>query len=107
MTESCLLQCKGVAPKQGTPGPTAVDGVGVCNPAVSLRLRAVPQGPFKYDAVPRKEIDFVPLKEEQVLNGENFIEHYQKDLQLCKFLHMIEKVRARLCPCSRPPSECS
>uniref|UniRef100_A0A7S4CJL3 phenylalanine--tRNA ligase n=1 Tax=Eutreptiella gymnastica TaxID=73025 RepID=A0A7S4CJL3_9EUGL len=49
------------------------------------------KGPFKYDAVPRKEIDFVPLKEEQVLNGENFIEHYQKDLQLCKFLHMIEK----------------
>eukprot|EP00667_Euglena_gracilis_P007906 EG_transcript_7994 len=48
------------------------------------------KGPFKYDAVPRKDINFVPLKEEQSLNGEDFIEHYQKDLRLCKYLHMIE-----------------
>eukprot|EP00668_Euglena_longa_P048415 GGOE01065483.1.p1 GENE.GGOE01065483.1~~GGOE01065483.1.p1 ORF type:complete len:603 (+),score=167.74 GGOE01065483.1:166-1809(+) len=48
------------------------------------------KGPFKYDAVPRKDITFVPLKEEEPLNGEDFIEHYQKDLRLCKYLHMIE-----------------
>jgi len=49
------------------------------------------RGPFRYDAVPRKDIDFVPLKEEKSLNGEDFIEHYQKDLRLNKYLHMIEK----------------
>ena len=48
------------------------------------------KGPFRYDAVPRKDINFVPLKETEMLSGENFIEHYKKDLRLCKYLHMIE-----------------
>eukprot|EP01001_Neometanema_parovale_P001147 NODE_1129_length_1878_cov_112.068946_g1070_i0.p1 GENE.NODE_1129_length_1878_cov_112.068946_g1070_i0~~NODE_1129_length_1878_cov_112.068946_g1070_i0.p1 ORF type:complete len:595 (+),score=142.53 NODE_1129_length_1878_cov_112.068946_g1070_i0:63-1847(+) len=48
------------------------------------------KGPFTYNALPRKDIKFVPLKQEVEITGEDFIEFYKKDLQLCKYLHMIE-----------------
>eukprot|EP01006_Ploeotia_vitrea_P000767 TRINITY_DN103623_c0_g1_i1.p1 TRINITY_DN103623_c0_g1~~TRINITY_DN103623_c0_g1_i1.p1 ORF type:complete len:605 (+),score=80.35 TRINITY_DN103623_c0_g1_i1:34-1815(+) len=48
------------------------------------------KGPFRYDAIPRKEIKFIPLTKTEPVTGENFIEEYKKEKHLAKYLHIIE-----------------
>lgn len=45
--------------------------------------------PFVYQALPPKEIQFAPLNQEKVMNGEELMEFYDKDKNLGKYLHII------------------
>ncbi|EEP77183.1 phenylalanyl-tRNA synthetase, beta subunit [Uncinocarpus reesii 1704] len=47
------------------------------------------QGPFSYEALPPKEINFVPLNQTQSMNGEQLMDFYEKDKHLGKYLHII------------------
>ncbi|KAJ5157280.1 Phenylalanine--tRNA ligase beta subunit [Penicillium canariense] len=47
------------------------------------------QGPFTYEALPHKDIKFVPLNQTQEMNGEELMTFYEKHQQLSKFLHII------------------
>ena len=47
------------------------------------------QGPFTYDALPPKDISFVPLNQTQKLNGEELMTFYESDKHLGRFLHII------------------
>ncbi|KAB8078576.1 hypothetical protein BDV29DRAFT_166220 [Aspergillus leporis] len=47
------------------------------------------QGPFTYEALPPKDIKFVPLNQTQEMNGEELMAFYEKDKHLGKFLHII------------------
>uniref|UniRef100_A0A1J3EKG9 phenylalanine--tRNA ligase n=1 Tax=Noccaea caerulescens TaxID=107243 RepID=A0A1J3EKG9_NOCCA len=48
------------------------------------------QGPFTYEALSPMDINFVPLKQTKSFRGDELIEFYKSDLQLTKFLHIIE-----------------
>lgn len=45
--------------------------------------------PFVYQALPPKDIQFAPLNQEKVMNGEELMEFYDKDKNLGKYLHII------------------
>eukprot|EP00899_Mesostigma_viride_P011529 jgi/Mesvir1/20377/Mv12285-RA.2 len=45
--------------------------------------------PFTYEALPPKDIKFVPLKQTKEFNAEELMEFYQSDNKLKKFLHII------------------
>ncbi|KAL3478717.1 hypothetical protein BJX99DRAFT_223633 [Aspergillus californicus] len=47
------------------------------------------QGPFTYEALPPKDIRFVPLNQTKELDGEELMAFYEKDKHLGKFLHII------------------
>ncbi|GIJ84356.1 phenylalanine--tRNA ligase subunit beta [Aspergillus pseudoviridinutans] len=47
------------------------------------------QGPFTYEALPPKDIKFVPLNQTKELNGEELMAFYEKDKHLGKYLHII------------------
>jgi phenylalanyl-tRNA synthetase beta chain len=47
------------------------------------------QGPFTYEALPPKDIEFVPLNQTKKMNGEELMSFYEKDLHLGKYLHII------------------
>nr|KMM73241.1 phenylalanyl-tRNA synthetase beta chain [Coccidioides posadasii RMSCC 3488] len=47
------------------------------------------QGPFSYEALPPKDINFVPLNQKTSMNGEELMNFYEKDKHLGKFLHII------------------
>ncbi|KAH3154704.1 hypothetical protein KXW80_007768 [Aspergillus fumigatus] len=47
------------------------------------------QGPFTYEALPPKDIKFVPLNQTKELNGEELMSFYEKDKHLGKYLHII------------------
>ncbi|EAS32880.3 phenylalanyl-tRNA synthetase, beta subunit [Coccidioides immitis RS] len=47
------------------------------------------QGPFSYEALPPKDINFVPLNQNTSMNGEELMNFYEKDKHLGKFLHII------------------
>lgn len=47
------------------------------------------QGPFSYEALPPKDINFVPLNQEQKMNGEELMNFYEKDKHLGRYLHII------------------
>ncbi|KAI8877197.1 beta subunit of phenylalanyl-tRNA synthetase [Backusella circina FSU 941] len=47
------------------------------------------QGPFSYEALPHKEIKFVPLNKEVEVDGDELMELYAEDKHLGKFLHII------------------
>lgn len=47
--------------------------------------------PFTFEALPKSEINFIPLNQTKNVNGEEFLEFYEKDKNLGKFLHIIEK----------------
>ncbi|KAF5864192.1 phenylalanine--tRNA ligase subunit beta [Aspergillus alliaceus] len=47
------------------------------------------QGPFTYEALPPKDIKFIPLNQTQEMNGEELMNFYEKDKHLGKFLHII------------------
>ncbi|KFX85706.1 hypothetical protein V490_09472 [Pseudogymnoascus sp. VKM F-3557] len=47
------------------------------------------QGPFTYEALPPKDISFIPLNQTKKLNGEELMQFYENDKHLGKFLHII------------------
>ncbi|KAJ5183477.1 Phenylalanine--tRNA ligase beta subunit [Penicillium capsulatum] len=47
------------------------------------------KGPFTYEALPPKDIKFIPLKQTQEMNGEELMTFYEKHQQLGKYLHII------------------
>ncbi|KAK2812577.1 hypothetical protein FQN50_001221 [Emmonsiellopsis sp. PD_5] len=47
------------------------------------------KGPFTYEAVPPKDVSFVPLNQTQRMNGEELMQFYEKDRHLGKYLHII------------------
>ncbi|KAJ3298168.1 hypothetical protein HK104_011089 [Borealophlyctis nickersoniae] len=47
------------------------------------------EGPFSYEALPPKEINFVPLNQTRSMNGEELMNFYETDRKLSKFLHII------------------
>ncbi|OBT86445.1 phenylalanyl-tRNA synthetase, beta subunit [Pseudogymnoascus sp. 03VT05] len=47
------------------------------------------QGPFTYEALPPKDISFIPLNQTKKLNGEELMQFYETDKHLGKFLHII------------------
>ncbi|WEW55313.1 phenylalanine--tRNA ligase subunit beta [Emydomyces testavorans] len=47
------------------------------------------QGPFSYEALSPKEINFVPLNQQKSMNGEELMSFYEKDKHLSKYLHII------------------
>ncbi|PKX94713.1 phenylalanine--tRNA ligase subunit beta [Aspergillus novofumigatus IBT 16806] len=68
------------------------------------------QGPFTYEALPPKDIKFVPLNQAKELNGEELMSFYEKDKHLGKYLHIIRDspvypviYDSRRTVCSLPP----
>lgn len=47
------------------------------------------EGPFTYEALPPKDIHFVPLKETKMMNGHETMEHLSTHLQLKQYLPII------------------
>ncbi|KAF9911782.1 phenylalanine--tRNA ligase subunit beta [Lobosporangium transversale] len=47
------------------------------------------KGPFTYEALAPKDIQFVPLNQEKSMNGEELMSFYESDKHLGKFLHII------------------
>ncbi|EGE02418.1 phenylalanyl-tRNA synthetase [Trichophyton equinum CBS 127.97] len=47
------------------------------------------QGPFTYEALPPKDIKFIPLNQTKCMDGEELMEFYEKDKNLGKYLHII------------------
>ncbi|ORZ03800.1 beta subunit of phenylalanyl-tRNA synthetase [Syncephalastrum racemosum] len=47
------------------------------------------QGPFTYEALPHKDIKFIPLNQTKEMDGDQLMEHYTNDKNLGKFLHII------------------
>ena len=46
-------------------------------------------GPFTYEALAPKDINFKPLNQTKKMNGEELMVHYESDKHLGKFLHII------------------
>jgi phenylalanyl-tRNA synthetase beta chain len=68
------------------------------------------QGPFTYEALPPKDISFVPLNQTKKMNCEELMAFYEKDKHLGKFLHIIRDAPvypvifdANRTVCSLPP----
>ncbi|KAK2630172.1 hypothetical protein QTJ16_000992 [Diplocarpon rosae] len=47
------------------------------------------KGPFTYEALPPKDIKFVPLNQSKEMNAAELIEFYENDKHLGKYLHII------------------
>ncbi|KAI0236819.1 phenylalanine--tRNA ligase subunit beta [Massospora cicadina] len=47
------------------------------------------QAPFSYEALPPKDIEFIPLNQNQVMDGAALMEFYKSDRHISKFLHII------------------
>ena len=47
------------------------------------------KGPFTYEALPPKDIKFVPLNQTKEMNGEELMNFYEKDRHLGRYLHII------------------
>ncbi|KAL2014690.1 hypothetical protein VTN00DRAFT_2215 [Thermoascus crustaceus] len=68
------------------------------------------QGPFSYEALPPKDISFVPLNQTKEMNGEELMTFYEKDKHLGRYLHIIRDspvypviYDSRRVVCSLPP----
>ncbi|KAK4225474.1 putative phenylalanyl-tRNA synthetase beta chain [Podospora fimiseda] len=68
------------------------------------------QGPFTYEAVPPKDINFVPLNQTQQINGEDLMSFYENDRHLGRYLHILRDkpvypviLDANRTICSLPP----
>jgi phenylalanyl-tRNA synthetase beta chain len=68
------------------------------------------KGPFTYEALPPKEINFAPLNQTKKLSGEEMMEFYENDKHLGKYLHIIRDkplypviLDSRRTVCSMPP----
>ncbi|KAJ3054202.1 hypothetical protein HK097_002425 [Rhizophlyctis rosea] len=47
------------------------------------------EGPFSYEALPPKDIQFAPLNQTKSMNAEELMTFYEADRKLSKFLHII------------------
>ncbi|MCJ1329603.1 phenylalanine--tRNA ligase subunit beta [Thelotrema lepadinum] len=47
------------------------------------------QGPFTYEALPPKEIEFAPLNQTKKMNAEEMMTFFEKDKHLSRYLHII------------------
>jgi phenylalanyl-tRNA synthetase beta chain len=47
------------------------------------------KGPFTYEALPPKDINFIPLNQTKKMNGQELIQFYENDKHLGKYLHII------------------
>ncbi|KAK4669846.1 phenylalanine--tRNA ligase subunit beta [Podospora pseudopauciseta] len=47
------------------------------------------QGPFTYEALPPKDINFVPLNQTKKINGEELMSFYETDRHLGRYLHIL------------------
>lgn len=47
------------------------------------------QGPFTYEALPPKDINFIPLNQTKKMNGEELMAFYESDKHLGRYLHII------------------
>ncbi|KAE9379050.1 phenylalanyl-tRNA synthetase [Stipitochalara longipes BDJ] len=47
------------------------------------------KGPFTYEALPPKDISFIPLNQTKKMNGEELMQFYENDKHLGKYLHII------------------
>jgi len=47
------------------------------------------QGPFTYEALPPKDINFVPLNQTKSMDGEQLMKFYEKDKHIGRYLHII------------------
>lgn len=47
------------------------------------------KGPFTYEALPPKDIKFIPLNQAQSMNGAELMNFYDKDRHLGRYLHII------------------
>jgi phenylalanyl-tRNA synthetase beta chain len=47
------------------------------------------KGPFTYEALPPKDISFVPLNQTKKMNAEEMMEFYESDRHLSRYLHII------------------
>ncbi|KAI1939022.1 phenylalanine--tRNA ligase subunit beta [Ophidiomyces ophidiicola] len=47
------------------------------------------QGPFSYEALTPRDINFVPLNQSKSMDGQELMGFYEKDKHLSKFLHII------------------
>lgn len=47
------------------------------------------KGPFTYEALPPKDIKFIPLNQTQEMDGEQLMQFYEKDRHLGRYLHII------------------
>ncbi|KAK3995109.1 putative phenylalanyl-tRNA synthetase beta chain [Cladorrhinum sp. PSN332] len=68
------------------------------------------QGPFTYEAVPPKDINFVPLNQTKQINGEELMSFYENDRHLGRYLHILRDkpvypviLDANRTVCSLPP----
>jgi phenylalanyl-tRNA synthetase beta chain len=68
------------------------------------------KGPFTYEALPPKDISFIPLNQTKKMNGEELMAFYENDKHLGKFLHIIRDkplypviLDANKTVCSLPP----
>lgn len=68
------------------------------------------QGPFSYEALPPKDINFVPLNQTKQLNGEELMSFYETDRHLGRYLHILKDkpvypviLDAKRNVCSLPP----
>ncbi|KAI0127914.1 phenylalanyl-tRNA synthetase [Xylariales sp. AK1849] len=68
------------------------------------------KGPFSYEALPPKEIEFVPLNQTKSMSAEEMMAFYEKDKHLGRYLHIIKDspvypviYDANRVVCSMPP----
>ncbi|KAG8534100.1 uncharacterized protein KY384_000944 [Bacidia gigantensis] len=68
------------------------------------------QGPFTYEALPPKDIKFIPLNQTKSMNGAELMEFYKNDRHLGRYLHIIRDspvypviLDANRTVCSMPP----
>jgi phenylalanyl-tRNA synthetase beta chain len=68
------------------------------------------QGPFTYEALPPKDINFVPLNQTKKMDGEELMKFYETDRHLGRYLHIIRDAPvypvifdANKVVCSLPP----
>lgn len=47
------------------------------------------KGPFSYEALPPKDINFIPLNQTKKMNGEELMQFYETDRHLGRYLHII------------------
>ena len=68
------------------------------------------KGPFTYEALPPKDINFIPLNQTQEMDGNQLMTFYEKDKHLSRYLHIIRDspvypviYDANRTVCSMPP----
>lgn len=61
-----------------------------CRVAIGTHDLDTLKGPFTYEALPPKDIQFAPLNVTKSMNAEEMMQFYEKDRHLGKFLGIIK-----------------